>query len=152
MRSFIPFLNQTHVGGLSIALAAGVSVQLPAGTGNARVDPSWKKGRPRRCDRQIWYLCALSLLPLPPTIVLLALAVHRHERFCVTARIADALALICVVATLYLFVRLAMIARAAAARRLLISADDLALVGMAVAIGAGTYLSIAKGLSTRGCL
>ncbi len=61
-------------------------------------------------------------------------------------------ALICVVATLYLFVRLAMIARAAAARRLLISADDLALVGMAVAIGAGTYLSIAKSLLTRGCL
>lgn len=97
-------------------------------------------------------MCALSLFPLPPTIILLALAFHQHERVCVAARMADALALMCIIATIYLFVRLTMIARAATARRLLISANDLAFVATAVAIGAGTYLSIAKGLLMRGCL
>lgn len=116
-----------------------------------RVDPSWKKGR-RRFERRTWDVFALSLLPLPPTLLLLGLTYRDHERICPPAKIAVALAVICILATIYLFVRLIQIARAAAARRLLMTANDLALLGTVVAIGSAAYISIAKNLLWRGCL
>lgn len=68
------------------------------------------------------------------------------------SQIATLVALTCIAMSVFLFACLITIARAAASRRLLISADDLTRVGMAVAIGAGTYVSIAKSLLSRGCL
>lgn len=122
------------------------------GTRQCRVDPSWKKGRRRRFERRAWDVVALSLLPLPPTLLMLALAFRDHEPPCPSAQVANALAAACILATIYLFARLIQIARATVRRRLLITASDLARLGIFVAIGSGTYVSIAKNLLWRGCL
>lgn len=108
-------------------------------------------GAPRRFGRRTWRLFLLSLLPLPPFLWLLALALSRRERPCVSDKIAAAIMFLCIAAVMYLFVHLTVVARAAAMRRLNISADELALLGITVAIGVGTYLSIAKTFFTWEC-
>lgn len=102
-----------------------------------------RRVRRRRFGRRTWFLYALSLLPLPPSLYLLVPAAHRQRRFCTATAGDEIMAALCVVLAVYLLVHLAVFAASIARGQTPATARQLQTLGIAIAVGIAAYVSLA---------
>lgn len=102
-----------------------------------RADPG--RGHHRRPSRRIFWMLGLSLMPIPPGLIWLAMSIHDHAVHCGPQGWRDALALLCVAAAGCLAALLVAFRRSTVGR--LTSMPDVRAISLFVLIGIASYLA-----------
>lgn len=103
----------------------------------------------RRPSRRIFWMLGLSLMPIPPGLIWLAMSIHDHAVDCGPQGWHDALALLCVAAAGCLAVLLVAFRRSTVGR--LTFAPDARAISLFVLIGIASYLAWAALLHSGFC-
>lgn len=107
----------------------------------SRGDRKWRHWEKREFQRHWWLLLLISFAPIPPILILLAAAVHRHKRACVPMFYDDALAILFVAVACWLWSELENIKKAA--RLEPIAPSDLRSISIIVCAGVFAYAGLA---------
>lgn len=112
-----------------------------------RSDPG--RGHHRSPSRRIFWMLGLSLMPIPPGLIWLAMSIHDHSVDCGPQGWRDAIALLCIAAAGCLAALFVAFRRSTVGRSTL--APDARAISLFVLIGIASYLAWAALLHSGFC-